>query len=134
MPALASASTASSFTTAADLSRRAHSPEPNNPALAGAAPSATAKDLDTLQNLLLRGEKREAVRYAMDNKLWPHALVISAGVDQDLQASVTKEFIQAELSQMNTGDRQPLKVAYSLFTGSETNASELKVANSPIAI
>ena len=89
--------------------------------------SAQPAHLDAIQACLLRGDKREAVRYALDNKLWAHALVVSAGVDRELQASVTKEFIQAELAGQAEGagkGREPLKVAYSLLSGAGASASE----------
>ena len=87
--------------------------------------SAKANDLDAIQSYLLRGDKREAVRYALDHMLWAHALVISAGVDKDLQASVTREFIQSELASHSGGvtGREPLKVAYSLLSGAGASSS-----------
>jgi hypothetical protein len=105
----------SQFRTPADLrsNPQVSSSEPT------AAASASPNDLGAIQSLLLKGDKREAVRYALDNKLWAHAFIISSGVDHEMRAAVIKEFMQAELSTRADGPgHEPLKVAYSLLTGS----------------
>ena len=114
VPELANAG-AASLPTAADLKQDVSS-------TLGAA-SATDADLDAIQSYLVQGDKREAVRYTLDRKLWAHALVIASGVDKELSASVTREFMQAELSQASAG-REPLKVAYSLLSGAGQQSSK----------
>jgi len=77
-----------------------------------------ASSLDHLQELLLRGDRRAAYRYALDAKLWAHALLISSSVDKDAWSEVAHEFIRMELATgENTGNRESLKVAYGLFSG-----------------
>lgn len=77
-----------------------------------------ASSLDHLQELLLRGDRRAAYRYALDAKLWAHALLISSSVDKDAWREVAHEFIRMELATgENTGNRESLKVAYGLFAG-----------------
>lgn len=86
-----------------------------------------ASNLDRIQDLLVRGERRAAFQYAADEKLWAHAMVIASSIDKDSWKEVVSEFVRAELT--NTPSisgnpklpalegREPLKVAYSLFAG-----------------
>ena len=114
------------YAVAAGLQRDATASNSSIDGRAAMSAGAESGDLDTIQSFLLRGDKREAVRYALDHKLWAHALVIAAGVDKDLQSSVTREFIQAELAALpgSLGGREPLKVAYSLLSGAGATSSE----------
>ncbi|KAF7976320.1 hypothetical protein HWV62_7038 [Athelia sp. TMB] len=104
-------------------------------------PSALAK----IQEFLLRGERRQAYNYALDGKLWAHAMVIASGIDKDAWKEVVNEFLRTELS--STGQesmlglssvvkvaepptasgREWLRVAYSLYSGQGAAAvQELK--------
>lgn len=74
----------------------------------------TSNCLDKLQQLLIFGSRREAAIYALDNKLYAHALVISSCVDKELWSQSVKELMRAEL---NGDGRESLRVAYSLFAG-----------------
>lgn len=86
------------------------------------------KVLDKLQTYLLDGDRTGAVEYAMQEDLWPHALIISSCVNKDLWKKVVTNFVERELSssfgdktrqdRLNvTGDKQALRVLYSLFSG-----------------
>ncbi|KAG5638379.1 hypothetical protein H0H81_000390 [Sphagnurus paluster] len=83
--------------------------------------------LDKIQDFLLRGERRQAYHYALDEKLWAHAMVISSSIDKEAWKEVVSEFLRTELGS-NTGQsigdsflpvngRQSLRTAYSLFSG-----------------
>ncbi|GAA6008207.1 hypothetical protein JCM11491_001929 [Sporobolomyces phaffii] len=81
-------------------------------------------NLDEMSALLLRGERREAVRYALDHRMWAHAFIIASCVDTDCWKDVTVEFLRSELtpSSSNAGEqgvqgREALRVAYSMFAG-----------------
>jgi hypothetical protein len=108
---------AATFAVAADLGK-----QPSN-APAAILSQATSGDLDTLQTHLLKGEKREAVTYALNNRLYTHALVIASGTDKALMAEVVKDFLAFELSGDLATGREPLKVAYSLLAGSGPSCS-----------
>ena len=92
--------------------------------------------LEKIQEFLIRGERRRACHYALDERLWAHAMVIASSTDRDLWQEVVKEFIRAELgsevkddrtrpSDLRRGSlltptsngRESLRVAYSLFAG-----------------
>lgn len=87
--------------------------------------------LDRIEELLLRGDKKQAYRYALDEKLWAHALLISSSIDKESWKEVAHEFIKTELSQ-NAADgtlagREALQVAYGLFAGDGATASKFSV-------
>ncbi|GLB34938.1 putative involved in the initiation of assembly of the COPII coat required for the formation of transport vesicles from the endoplasmic reticulum (ER) and the selection of cargo molecules [Lyophyllum shimeji] len=81
--------------------------------------------LDKIQDFLLRGERRQAYHYALDEKLWAHAMVIASSIDKEAWKEVVGEFLRTELGDAQSGDRpstQPngresLRTAYSLFSG-----------------
>lgn len=96
--------------------------------------------LDTIQDLLIRGERKKAYHYALDEKLWAHALVIASGIDKESWKEAVNEFLKVELAskalngtapsmhassgQSNHG-REALRVAYSLFSGQGAAAGML---------
>lgn len=81
--------------------------------------------LNKIQGFLLRGERREAYQYALDEKLWAHAMVIASSIDKDAWKEVVNDFLKNELRPKNlasgidksTDGRECLRVAYSLFSG-----------------
>ncbi|KAF9978560.1 vesicle coat component, partial [Actinomortierella ambigua] len=88
--------------------------------------STGSVSLDTLQDLLRRGDRAGAVHYAIKSHLWAHALVISSCVNKDLWKEAVNAFVQNELS-MGNGDvkangREALRVLYALFSGQSQNA------------
>ncbi|EPQ28504.1 uncharacterized protein PFL1_03807 [Pseudozyma flocculosa PF-1] len=104
-----------------------------------AAPSASSGEtlrtyelkrgfLETLQSMLLRGERREAVALAVEQKMWAHAMTIASCVDKDCWRTVVADFIEDELgagvglsasSGQTSADLQTLKVAYNVFSGQD---------------
>lgn len=89
--------------------------------------------LDKIQEFLVRGERRQAYHYALDEKLWAHAMVISSSIDKEAWKEVVGEFLKAELGvhdpqhalvtrgndnvPLRTSGRECLRVVYSLFSG-----------------
>ena len=106
--------------------------------------------LEKIQEFLVRGERRQACHYALDEKLWAHAMVIASSLDRDVWQEVVKEFIRAELGSMGVKDdktrpnnprqgllptptldgHESLKVAYSLFAG-QGAASGINIRPTP---
>lgn len=95
--------------------------------------SLRASALDKIQNFLLRGERRQAYHYALDERLWAHAMVIASSIDKEAWKEVVNEFLRTELGVKEdptrrnnvvpngpaplSNGREGLKVAYSLFSG-----------------
>ena len=88
-----------------------------------------ASALDTIQGHLAQGDRGAAYRYALDEQLWAHAMIIASSIDKEAWKEVVNEFIRSELSAQGVADstgpdatasgagREPLKVAYSLYSG-----------------
>ena len=84
----------------------------------------SSSQLDKIQDLLARGDRRGACHYAADEKLWSHALLIASSIDKECWKEVVTEWIRAELATdpahaqgESVPSREPLRVAYSLFGG-----------------
>ena len=91
--------------------------------------------LDKIQELLLLGDRRQAYQFAMDGKLWAHAMVIASSIDKDSWKEVVNDFLRTELGIQDDvglspsttvsgdlvagrkGNWESLRVAYSLFSG-----------------
>lgn len=87
--------------------------------------------LDKIEEFLLRGERRQACHYALDEKLWAHAMVIASSIDKEAWKEAVSEFIRAELGVKGESSfalpgrsdlppingRESLRMAYSLFCG-----------------
>ena len=54
--------------------------------------------LDKIQDLLARGERTAAYRYALDERLWAHAMIIASSIDKDAWKEVVNDFIRSELT------------------------------------
>jgi len=90
-----------------------------------ALPVLNSTTLDKLQEFLLRGQRRQAYQYALDNKLWAHAMVISSGINKEAWHEVVNEFLRTELGSPLFPDREPLRVAYSYFSGQGSAAGKI---------
>uniref|UniRef100_A0A8H7Y1B2 Protein transport protein sec16 n=1 Tax=Psilocybe cubensis TaxID=181762 RepID=A0A8H7Y1B2_PSICU len=88
--------------------------------------------LDRIEDLLLQGERRQAYQFAMDQKLWAHAMIIASSIDKESWKEVVSDFLRTELSskeevprgvtngggiQSHKNNRESLRVAYSLYSG-----------------
>lgn len=83
--------------------------------------------LEKIKDFLLQGDRRQAYHYAMDQKLWAHAMVIASSIDKDAWKEVVNEFLQAELASAEPQSKnmpldgakswESLRMAYSLFSG-----------------
>ncbi|KAF9464720.1 Sec23-binding domain of Sec16-domain-containing protein [Collybia nuda] len=86
--------------------------------------------LNIIQDFLLRGERRQAYHFALDEKLWAHAMVIASSIDKEAWKEVVNEFLRTELNINSTSPvnqnsdgqalvngYESLRVAYSLFSG-----------------
>ncbi|KAJ7219322.1 Sec23-binding domain of Sec16-domain-containing protein, partial [Mycena pura] len=95
--------------------------------------------MDKIQDFLVRGERRKAYHYALDERLWAHALVIASSIDRDAWKEAVNEFLRTELGSSNQpasisgansaqsiNGREGLRVAYSLYSGQgSTSVQEL---------
>ena len=109
-----SAASDGSLPTAADLHQLgAASANSSSPVLASY--DVRAADLERIQSFLLKGDRRSAVRFALDRSLWAHAFIIASSLDKDAWQEAVSEFARTELA--STTDHDSLRVAYSVFAG-----------------
>lgn len=90
-----------------------------------------SSSLDRMQELLLNGDRRKAYHYALDQKMWAHAMLISSSMDKEAWKEVVSEFVKTELGVDNSkspsetsNGRESLRVAYGLFAGEGAAASK----------
>ncbi|KAL0946874.1 hypothetical protein HGRIS_013040 [Hohenbuehelia grisea] len=99
--------------------------------------------LEKIQDLLVRGQRKEAYHYALDQKLWAHAMVIASGIDKEAWQEAVNEFLKADLGTKPAGTLDPqsagpvtngregLRMVYSFLSGQGATAvQELKPPNS----
>ncbi|KAH7341112.1 Sec23-binding domain of Sec16-domain-containing protein [Rhizoctonia solani] len=132
-------SQATSFTLASALDVTVTSPGMDqyslHPSGSADSPVATYKvkpeSLDKIQEFILQGERRQAYHYALDERMWAHAMLIASSLDKEAWKEVVNEFIRSELGVRTdqkrpapfgadpsiANGREPLRVAYSLFAG-----------------
>ncbi|KIJ44072.1 hypothetical protein M422DRAFT_47563 [Sphaerobolus stellatus SS14] len=95
--------------------------------------SVKASALDRIKEFLIRGQRHQAYHYAIDEKLWGHAMIIASSIDPQAWREVVQEFVHSELgvkqSLLSLADtkteaptsgsngRESLRVAYSFLSG-----------------
>ena len=77
--------------------------------------------LEELQTLLQQGDVSRAVEWALQEKMWAHAMTLSRQLDKATQDRVVTEFVNYELGGADVDDAMrkdytSIKVAYSLYT------------------
>ncbi|PLW57692.1 hypothetical protein PCANC_01350 [Puccinia coronata f. sp. avenae] len=109
-----------------------------------------ASHLDSIQALLSNGDRQKAVHVAVEQRMWPHALIIANSLGHDIWRETVKEFVRFE---MGDGDmsllghgslgsappsppkgREALRTLYTLFAGAGPAAVDefsLSVAHAP---
>ncbi|KAF1810238.1 hypothetical protein P152DRAFT_516115 [Eremomyces bilateralis CBS 781.70] len=80
------------------------------------AESADSKALSTLRKFLATGERDKAVWYAVDQRLWGHAMIISSALSRDLWKQVVQEFVRKEVQKAGPGN-EALGALYETFAG-----------------
>ena len=87
--------------------------------------SADPEAMEALRKLLLQGEREKAVYYALDRRLWAHAMLISSTMDKGVWKQVLQEFVRQEVK--TAGDNtESLAALYQIFAGNwEESVDEL---------
>ncbi|PWA02089.1 hypothetical protein BB558_001773 [Smittium angustum] len=93
------------------------------------------KQLQTVESLLLKGDRLGAVNFSVSNNMWTHALIISSCVSVDVWKSTVSNYIKEFMpngSLDNFGDTEhfndtefSLNIQYKLFVGMKTEALEI---------
>ena len=72
--------------------------------------------IEELRKLLLHGEREKAVWYAVDNRLWGHAMLLSSTLDKDTWKQVSQEFVRQEVKTF-ADNTESLAALYQVFAG-----------------
>lgn len=81
--------------------------------------------LEVLRKLLLQGEREKAVWYAVDQRLWDHAMLLSSTLEPKLWKQVLQEFIRQEVKTFGR-NTESLASLYQIFAGNwEESVDEL---------
>ena len=83
----------------------------------------TESKLSKLSDMLLRGDKDSALRFACENKLWSHALMISTRVSAASWTSVVHEFVESEMTSSSPA-AQSVRDLYVSFALASTSGKE----------
>ncbi|KAH0542409.1 hypothetical protein FGG08_003164 [Glutinoglossum americanum] len=79
----------------------------------------------TLRKILLEGDREKAVWYAVDRRLWGHAMLISSTLNRDTWKQVVQEFVRQEIKNLGS-NTEPLAALYEIFAGNvEESIDEL---------
>lgn len=81
--------------------------------------------LPEIRKHLLQGEREKAVWYAVEQRLWSHALLLSSTLGPDVWKQVVQEFVKAQVK--GSGEHaQSLAALYEVFAGNwEESVDEL---------
>lgn len=97
-------------------------------------------ELSKIEEFLLQGDRRQAYRYALDRKLWAHAMVIASSIDRETWKEAVNDFLHQELGGSDEQTRnvshaashsaktswESLRMAYSFFSGQGSAASKCR--------
>ncbi|KAH9817670.1 Sec23-binding domain of Sec16-domain-containing protein [Melampsora americana] len=97
--------------------------------------TVSASNLDRIQALLSHGDRPNALKFASEQKMWAHALVVANSLGHDTWRETVREFVRYELgitissgssstSDSQSNGRESLRALYSLFAGAGPAAME----------
>lgn len=89
-------------------------------------PALNEKSVTTLADLLMQGNKDGALRFACDQGLWAHALLIASRISPQIWGNVVQEFAASEL-QAHSDASQRLKFMYQSFARTGDNCKSMLV-------
>lgn len=72
--------------------------------------------IEYLRQLLLQGEREKAVWYAVDQRSWDHAMLLSSTLDPSVWKQVLQEFIRQEVKTLGK-NTESLASLYQVFAG-----------------
>ncbi|KAA1138065.1 hypothetical protein PGTUg99_027564 [Puccinia graminis f. sp. tritici] len=110
------------------------SPSDSNPQDIITTYHTRSSHLDSIQALLSNGDRQKAIQVAVEQRMWPHALIIANSLGSDVWRETVKEFVRFEmgdgdLSSLGPGHpgsapsspaskgREGLRTLYTLFAG-----------------
>ena len=81
--------------------------------------------MEELRKTLLHGDREKAVWFAVDNRMWPHAMLIASTLDPKIWKQVSSEFVKQEVKSFGE-NTESLSALYQVFSGNgEESMDEL---------
>lgn len=77
----------------------------------------TTDFLRSVRTLLLQGDRQGAMRKALDNKMWGHALLIASSISPTAWRDVVEQFVRTELRETGSKDIDSLRFLYGVWGG-----------------
>ena len=78
--------------------------------------SPSSSSLEPLRRLLLQGEREKAVWYAVDQKLWGHAMIMASTLPLEVGKQVAQDFVRNEVKSAGR-NTESLAALYDVFSG-----------------
>ncbi len=72
--------------------------------------------MEDLRKTLLHGDREKAVWFAVDNRMWAHAMLIASTLDQQIWKQVSSEFVKQEVKSFGE-NTESLSALYQIFSG-----------------
>ena len=72
--------------------------------------------LEDLRKILLHGDREKAAWFAVDNRMWAHAMLIASTLDQQIWKQVSSEFVKQEVKSFGE-NTESLSALYQIFSG-----------------
>jgi hypothetical protein len=82
----------------------------------------TSDFLRSIRLLLMQGDRQGAIRKAVDQKMWGHALLIASSVSQIVWRETVEMFIRTELRDTGSKDFDSLRFLYGVLGGEGNDA------------
>ena len=82
----------------------------------------TTDFLRSMRALLMQGDRQNAIRKAVDQKMWGHALLIASSVSPLVWRETVEQFIRSELRDTRSKDFDSLRFLYGTLGGEGPDA------------
>jgi COPII coat assembly protein SEC16 len=109
--------------TASSLAVTAASQANSIDASALATYNLTTDFLRSMRSYLMQGDRQGAIRIAVDQKMWAHALLIASSVNQNVWRETVEMFIRTELRDTGSKDFDSLRFLYGVLGGEGSDAA-----------
>jgi COPII coat assembly protein SEC16 len=83
----------------------------------------TTDFLRSIRKLLMQGDRQGAIRKAIDQKMWGHALLIASSISPIVWRDTAEHFIRSELRDTGSKDFDSLRFLYGVLAGEGVDAA-----------
>lgn len=90
----------------------------------GKAVQLSSENINTLADLIKLGERKKALKYSLDNRLWVHALIIASSLSPQEWVSSVAEFVREEIREFPSQSARDLSLMYRIFSGAGGDSSK----------